>query len=71
MEAVVGNAGSGARTAGGIGGKRRGSTTGSPSLNGNENALMAGCAGVGPSMDSKSAGLRVMPPAFSMALSIP
>ena len=38
-----------------------------PSAMGNENALIEGCAGAGPRIDSRSAGLRVTPPAFSMA----
>jgi len=33
--------------------------------------LMEGWAGVGPSMDSRSAGFRVSPPALSIALSMP
>src|ERR1035438_10533444 len=42
-----------------------------PGAMGNENALIDGWAGAGPRIDSRSAGFRVTPPAFSMALSIP
>src|SRR5580658_422658 len=42
-----------------------------PSASGNEKALIEGCAGVGPRMDSRSAGRLVTPPAFSIDRSIP
>jgi hypothetical protein len=60
-------------TGGGTKGDDGGGITGDdpPSAIGNEKALIAGCAGTGPMMDSRSAGFRVTPPAFSMERSMP